>query len=204
MDEALREAEFGNRPIAKQETAAARALTSNHDTEILAAIALARAGDVQEAERLARDLEKQYPLDTLVNDYWLPVIRASGEVARNNPAKAIELLLPSAPYELASPVAWSGLGGPMYPAYLRSEAYLQTRQGSDAAAEYKKILDHPGFMMACPLGALAELGMARSFLMAGDPAKARSYYQKFLTLWKDADPDLPILIAAKDEYAKLK
>ena len=204
MDEALREAEFGNRPIAKQETAAARALTSNHDTEILAAIALARAGYVQEAERLARDLEKQYPLDTLVNDYWLPVIRASGEVARNNPAKAIELLLPSAPYELASPVAWSGLGGPMYPAYLRGEAYLQLRQGSDAAAEYKKILDHPGFMMACPLGALAELGMARSFLMAGDPAKARSYYQKFLTLWKDADPDLPILIAAKDEYAKLK
>jgi tetratricopeptide (TPR) repeat protein/predicted Ser/Thr protein kinase len=204
MDEALREAEFGNRPIAKQETAAARALTSNHDTQILAAIALARAGNVQEAEKLARDLEKQYPLDTLLNDYWLPVIRASGEVARNNPAKAIELLLPSAPYELASPVAWSGLGGPMYPAYLRGEAYLQLRQGSDAAAEYQRILDHPGFMMACPLGALAELGMARSFLMAGDPAKARSYYQKFLTLWKDADPDVPILIAAKDEYAKLK
>jgi tetratricopeptide (TPR) repeat protein len=204
MDEALREVEFGNRPIAKQETAVARALTSSHDTEILAAIALARAGNAQEAEKLAKDLEKQYPLDTLVNDYWLPVIRASAEIARNNPAKAIELLLPSASYELASPVAWSGLGGPMYPAYLRGEAYLQLRQGSDAAAEYQKILDHPGFMMACPLGALAQLGMARSFLMAGDPAKARPCYQKFLTLWKDADPDVPILIAAKDEYAKLK
>jgi tetratricopeptide (TPR) repeat protein/class 3 adenylate cyclase len=204
MDEALREVECGNRPIAKQETAAARALTSSHDTEILAAIALGRAGDVQEAEKLAKDLEKQYPLDTLVNDYWLPVIRASGEIARNNPAKAIELLLPSAPYELASPVAWSGLGGPMYPAYLRGEAYLQLRQGTDAAAEYQKILDHPGFMMACPLGALAHLGMARSFLIAGDPAKARSCYQKFLTLWKDADPDIPILIAAKAEYAKLQ
>jgi tetratricopeptide (TPR) repeat protein/class 3 adenylate cyclase len=204
MDEALREVECGNRPIAKQETAAARALTSSHDTEILAAIALGRAGDVQEAEKLAKDLEKQYPLDTLVNDYWLPVIRASGEIARNNPAKAIELLLPSAPYELASPVAWSGLGGPMYPAYLRGEAYLQLRQGTDAAAEYQKILDHPGFMMACPLGALAQLGMARSFLIAGDPAKARSCYQKFLTLWKDADPDVPILIAAKAEYAKLQ
>jgi eukaryotic-like serine/threonine-protein kinase len=204
MDEALREVECGNRPIAKQQTAAARALTSSHDTEILAAIALGRAGDVQEAEKLAEDLEKQYPLDTLVNDYWLPVIHASGEVARNNPAKAIELLLPSAPYELASPVAWSGLGGPMYPAYLRGEAYLQLRQGIDAAAEYQKILDHPGFMMACPLGALAQLGMARSFLIAGDPAKARSCYQKFLTLWKDADPDVPILIAAKAEYAKLQ
>jgi serine/threonine protein kinase/tetratricopeptide (TPR) repeat protein len=204
MDEALREVECGNRLIAKQETAAARALTSSHDTEILAAIARGRAGDVQEAEKLAKDLEKLYPLDTLVNDYWLPVIRASGEIARNNPAKAIELLLPSAPYELASPVAWSGLGGPMYPAYLRGEAYLQLRQGTDAAAEYQKILDHPGFMMACPLGALAQLGMARSFLIAGDPAKARSCYQKFLTLWKDADPDVPILIAAKAEYAKLQ
>jgi class 3 adenylate cyclase/tetratricopeptide (TPR) repeat protein len=204
MDEALREVECGNRPIARQETAAARALTSSHDTEILAAIALGRAGDVQEAEKLAKDLEKQYPLDTLVNDYWLPVIRASGEIARNNPAKAIELLLPSAPYELASPVAWSGLGGPMYPAYLRGEAYLQLRQGTDAAAEYQKILDNPGFMMACPLGALAQLGMARSFLIAGDPARARSCYQKFLTLWQDADPDVPILIAAKAEYAKLQ
>jgi eukaryotic-like serine/threonine-protein kinase len=204
MDGALREVEFGNRPIAKQETVAARALTSSHDTEILAAIALGRAGDVQEAEKLAKDLEKQYPLDTLVNGYWLPVIRASGEIARNNPTKAIELLLPSAPYELASPVAWSGLGGPMYPAYLRGEAYLQLRQGADAAAEYQKILDHPGFMMACPLGALAQLGMARASLIAGDPAKARSHYEKFLTLWKDADPDVPILIAAKAEHARLK
>jgi eukaryotic-like serine/threonine-protein kinase len=204
MDGALREVEFGNQPIAKRETAAARALTSSHDTEILAAIVLARADDVTEAEKLAKDLEKQYPLDTLVNDYWLPVIRASEEIARNNPTKAIQILEPSAPYELASPVAWSGLGGPMYPAYLRGEAYLQLRRGNDAAAEYRKIVDHQGFMLACPLGALAHLGTARAVLMQGDRAKARSYYQKFLTLWKDADPDIPILIAAKAEYAKLK
>jgi eukaryotic-like serine/threonine-protein kinase len=204
MDGALREVEFGNRPIAKRETAAARALTSSHDTEILAAIVLARADDLTEAEKLAKDLEKQYPLDTLVNDYWLPVIRASEEIARNNPTKAIQILEPSAPYELASPVAWSGLGGPMYPAYLRGEAYLQLRRGNDAAAEYRKIVDHPGFMLACPLGALAHLGTARAVLMQGDRDKARSYYQKFLTLWKDADPDIPILIAAKAEYAKLK
>ena len=204
MDGALREVEFGNRQIARQETAAARALTSSHDTEILSAIALARMGDVAEAEKLAKDLEKQYPLDTLVNNYWLPVIRASEEIVRKNPAKAIQLLQPSAPYELASPVAWSGLGGPMYPAYLRGEAYLQLHQGNDAAAEYRKIVDHPGFMLACPLGALAQLGVARASLMAGDRAKSRSYYQKFLTLWKDADPDIPILIAAKEEYAKLK
>jgi tetratricopeptide (TPR) repeat protein len=204
MDGALREVEFGNRQVAKQETAAARALTSSHDTEILAAIAVARTGDAAEAEKLAKDLEKHYPLDTLVNNYWLPVIRASEEIVRKNPAKAIQLLQRSAPYELASPVAWSGLGGPMYPAYLRGEAYLQHRQGNDAAAEYQKIVDHPGFMLACPLGALAQLGVARASLMAGDRAKSRSYYQKFLTLWKDADPDIPILIAAKAEYAKLK
>jgi serine/threonine protein kinase/Flp pilus assembly protein TadD len=204
MDGALREVEFGNRQIAKEETAAARVLTSSHDTEILAAIALARTGDVTEAEKLAKDLEKQYPLDTLVNNYWLPVIRASEEDARNNPTKAIQLLQPSAPYELASPVAWSGLGGPMYPAYLRGEAYQQLRRGNDAAAEYQKIIDHPGLMLACPLRALARLGIARAYAMQGDTSKATAAYQDFLTLWKDADADIPILIAAKAEYAKLQ
>ncbi len=203
MDGALREVEFGNSRIAKQETAGARALTSSHDTEILAAIALARTGDVTEAENLAKDLEKQYPLDTLVNNYWLPVIRASEENARNNPTKAIQLLQPCALYELSSPVAWSGLGGPMYPAYLRGEAYLQLRRGNDAATEYQKVVDHPGFMLACPLGRLAHLGLARAYVLQGDTANAKASYQDFLTQWKDADPDIPIFIAAKSEYAKL-
>ncbi len=203
MDGAIHEAEFGNPQAAREETAAARALTSSHDTEILAALVFARTGDITNAEKLAKDLEKQYPLDTLVNNYWLPVIRASEEIARNNPTRAIQLLQPSAPYELASPVAWSGLGGPMYPAYLRGAAFLQLRQGNDAAPEYQKIIDHRGFMLACPLGALAQLGMARAFRLQGDQAKARSSYQKFLVLWKDADPDIPILTAAKSEYAKL-
>jgi hypothetical protein len=149
-------------------------------------------------------LERQYPLDTLVNNYWLPVIRASEEIVRKNPAKAIELLQPSAPYELASPVAWSGLGGPMYPAFLRGEVYLQLRRGNDAAAEYQKIVDHPGFMLACPLMPLAHLGIARAYAMQGDTAKAKAAYQDFLTLWKDADPDIPIFVAAKAEYGKLQ
>ncbi len=204
MDEALREVEFGNSRIAKQESAGARVLTSSHDTEILAAIALARTGDVAEAEKLANHLEKQYPLDTLVNNYWLPVIRASEENARNNPTKAIQLLQRCTPYELASPVAWSGLGGPMYPAYLRGEAYLELRRGNDAATEYQKIVDHPGFMLACPLGRLAHLGLARAYVLQGDTAKAKAAYQDFFTLWKDADPEIPILIVAKSEYAKLR
>jgi DNA-binding winged helix-turn-helix (wHTH) protein/tetratricopeptide (TPR) repeat protein len=204
MDEAIREAEFGNREVARRETAAAQVLTSSHDTQILAALTLARSGDTPEAEKLANDLEKRYPLDTLVINYWLPVIRASVEIYRNNPDRAIQILQPAAPYELASPVTWSGLGGPLYPAYLRGESYLLLRQGSDAAAEYRKILDHRGFMLACPLGALARVGLARAYALQGDTAKTRSGYQDFFALWKDADPDVPILKQAKAEYAKLQ
>ncbi len=92
----------------------------------------------------------------------------------------------------------------MYPAYLRGEAYLQLRRGNDAAAEYQKIVDHPGFMLACPLRALAHLGIARAYAMQGDTVKAKAAYKDFLTLWKDADPDIPILKEAKAEYAKLQ
>jgi eukaryotic-like serine/threonine-protein kinase len=204
MDAAIREAEFGNSQVARQETAAARALTTSHDTQILAALTMARTGDTPEAEKLANDLEKRYPLDTLVINYWLPVIRASVEIDRNDPDRAIQILRPSAPYELTSPVTWSGLGGPLYPAYLRGESYLLLRQGSDAAAEYQKLVDHRGFMLACPLGALAHLGLARAYRLQGDSERARSKYQEFLALWKDADPDIPILKQAKAEYAKLQ
>jgi DNA-binding winged helix-turn-helix (wHTH) protein/Flp pilus assembly protein TadD len=201
MDEAIREAEFGNRSLSRQDTAAARALTTSHDTEILAAVALARTGDSGEAEKLAAKLEKQYPLDTLIVNYWLPVIRASGEISRANPAKAVELLQPAAPYELASPVTWSGLGGPMYPSFLRGEAFLMLRQGHEAELEYQNIIDHPGFMLACPLGGLAHLGKARALLLQGEKARARSSYQEFFILWKDGDRETPVLQKAKTEYA---
>jgi len=204
MDEALHEAEFGNFAAARIETTAARALSDSHDTEILAALTLARIGQSAEAENLAADLEQRYPLDTLINDYWIPVIRASVELTRNHSERAIELLQRSAPYEMASPVTWSGLGGPYYPAYLRGAADFALHRGTAAAAEYQKILDHPGFMLACPLGAQAHLGLARSYLVAGDNAKARAAYQDFLTLWKDADPNILILKEAKTEYAKLQ
>jgi eukaryotic-like serine/threonine-protein kinase len=203
MDEAVREAEFGYRDAAQKLTSAALALTPSHDTRILAGIALARAGNSAEAEKIANDLEKRYPLDTLVLSYWLPVIRAGIELDRQNPQRAILLLQPAAPFEQASPNTWSGLGGPMYPAFLRGESFLQMRRGADAAAEYQKILDHRGFMLACPLGALAHLGMARAYRLQGDVAKSRSAYQVFFTLWKDADPDIPILVHARAEFAAL-
>jgi tetratricopeptide (TPR) repeat protein len=204
MDGAIREAEFGNGEFARRETKAARALTTSHDTQILAALTLARAGESREAERLANDLEKRYPMDTLIVSYWIPVIRASIELNRRNPEKAIQILQAAAPYELASPEAWSALGGPLYPAYLRGASYLGLRRGSDAAAEYQKLVDHKGFMLACPLGALARLGLARAYVLQDERAKARSTYQEFLALWQDADPDIPILMAAKSEYAKLQ
>jgi len=204
LDAALHEAEFGNWEIARADTAAARALTTNRDTQILAALILARTGATTEAEKLANDLEKRNPLDTVLNAYWIPVIRASIEIARKKPARAIELLKPSTPYELASPVTWPGMGGPLYPAYLRGASDLLLQRGAEAAVEYQKLIDHRGFMLACPLATLARLGLARAFLLQRDKPTAARYYQEFFTLWKDADPDIPVLVQAKAEYAKFQ
>jgi eukaryotic-like serine/threonine-protein kinase len=204
MDEAITEAEFGNSEIARRETAATLASSSNHDSQILAAVAFARAGDPARAQTIANDLAKNYPLDTLVNEYWLPVIRAAIEISRNNSAKAVEIAAVAVPYELASPQTWPGTGGPLYPAYLRGQAFLMMRRGTDAAKEYQKLVDHRGFMLACPLATLARVGLARAYAMQGDTEKSRAAYQEFFSLWKDADPDIPLLIAAKAEYAKLQ
>lgn len=204
MDEALWQAEFGNREIARQHTTAALALTDNHDTQILASLAMARTGDFAQAEKMANDLGNHYPSDTLVNNYWLPVIRGAIEMDRNEPARAIKLLEAATPYELASPQAWSGLGGPLYPAYLRGESYLLLHQGSDAAGEFQKLIDHPGFMLTCPLRPLAHLGLARAYAVQDNATKARWAYQGFFDLWKDADPSIPVLRQAKLEYAKVQ
>jgi DNA-binding winged helix-turn-helix (wHTH) protein/tetratricopeptide (TPR) repeat protein len=201
MDQALREAEFGNFEMALKDTVAARSLITSHDSQILAALTLARTGHPADALKLADDLQKRYPLDTLVNDYWLPVIRASVELDRRHAERAIRILEPAMPYEMASPVTWPGLGGPFYPAYLRGAAYLQLHRGTEAAAEYQKIVNHPGFMLACPVGALAHLGLARSYAVNGDDAKAQTAYKDFLALWREADPDIPILNQAKAEFA---
>ena len=168
----------------------------------LSALALARAGDPGGADLMAADLAKTNPSNTLLNFYWLPTIRAAIELDRNNPEKALEFLQAATPYELgfSFPLAV----GLMYPAYVRAEAHLRTHQGNEAAAEYQKLLDHPGIVSNSATGALARLGLARAYVLQGDTAKARAEYQDFLMLWKDADPDIPILKAAKVEYAKLK
>jgi tetratricopeptide (TPR) repeat protein len=197
-ESAWREALVGNMSLAKQQAQAALALSTGRDVEAISAMALGLAGDGAQATRLATDMAKRFPEDTIVQFNYLPTIRAATALQGGSATKAVEALIPVAPYELGS------AGQSLYPVYLRGEAYLAAHQGSAAAAEFQKILDHPGVVLNEPIGALAHLGLARAYALSGDSIKSRTEYQNFLGLWKAADPDLPILIAAKSEYAKLK
>jgi DNA-binding winged helix-turn-helix (wHTH) protein/tetratricopeptide (TPR) repeat protein len=203
MGAALREAELGNGAQGRQQAKAALALASNHDSQILGALAFAQAGDPAQATRMADDLAKRYPEDTLLRNYWLPSIWAAIELDRNNADEAIKILQAAVPYELGSPSPTPSNGATLYPIYVRGQAYLKLRQGKEAAAEFQKILDHQNIVVNFVTGALAHLGLARAYALQGDTAKARAAYNDFFTLWKDADPDIPILKEAKTEYAKL-
>ena len=198
---ALREVEVGNREQARAEANAALKLAPNRDVRAIAALALARAGDTAEAEKLAAELDKTFPLHTRVQRYWLPTIRAAVALQRKDPNRAIELLKVASTVELSYPTNLAIL---LCPAYLRGEAYLMLHDGNAAAAEFQKFIDHRGLVADFPWGALARVGLARAYAMQGDTAKARTAYQDFLTLWKDADTDIPILKEAKAEYANLK
>ena len=198
---ALREGEAGNRKQARAEVYAAVKLASNRLVRPIAALALARAGDTAGVEKLTAELEKTFPLDTLVQRYWLPTIRAGVALERQDPYRAIELLKVPSTIELGQitqPTIF------LCPAYLRGEAYIMLHDGNRAAAEFQKFIDHRGLVGNFPWGALARLGLARAYAMEGNTAKARAAYQDFLTLWKDADPDIPILKEAKAEYTKLR
>ena len=199
--ESLYEALFGNAVEARKSAAVALVLYAGRDVQSVAAMASAFAGDTAHAEVLGADLGKRFPEDTLQNFHILPSIRGAAEVKRGNLSQAIEILQSATQYELG---AETDSGLPLYTVYIRGEAYLAAHQGSAAEAEFQKILDHPGIVAINPIGALAHLGLARAYALEGDTAKARAGYHDFLTLWKDADPDIPILIAAKSEYAKLK
>jgi eukaryotic-like serine/threonine-protein kinase len=168
----------------------------------MSSIALALAGDVSQASRLADDLAKRFPQDTIVHYNYLPTNYAAAALKGGSPAKAIAALTPAAPYELGSSAMTANFA--LYLVYLRGKAYSALHQSSPAIAEFQKILDHPGVVANEPIGALAHLGLARAHALAGDTAKARTAYQDFLGLWKDADPDIPILKEAKAEYTKLQ
>jgi Flp pilus assembly protein TadD len=200
---ALREAEFGNFDQARGGATAALALEpAGKMVRALSALVLARAGDVDRADSMAADLAKANPSNSLLNFYWLPTIRAAIELDRNNPGKTIEFLQATAPYELG--YSYPLQVGLMYPAYVRAEAHLRAHEGKEAAAEYQKLLDHPGIVLNSATAALAHLGLGRAYALQGDTAKAHAAYQDFFALWKDADTDIPIFKQARSEYAKLK
>jgi serine/threonine protein kinase/Flp pilus assembly protein TadD len=203
VNEALREAEFGNAALARQAAADAISLSSTPDIELLAALALARSGDAVQSSALADKIAAEFDRDTMIQAYWLPTIRAAIAIDRGDAQKAIELLSMASEYELGEPVQWPA-HGTLYPVYVRGEAYLRAGDGVHAVTEFQKMIDHRGIVSNVPLGALAHLQLARAHKLAGDAAKAREAYAAFLVVWKDADPDIPILKQAKAEYAKLK
>ena len=201
---ALREALFGNATTAEQDAIAVLRLSQGRDAEYGAAFALALAGNSVQSRKLAETLARRWPEDTAVRFSYLPEVRALIALNHGEPAKAIELLQLAVPYELGDPPSsFLGYFGSFYPQYVRGEAYLAAHQGAEAAAEFQKILDHRGIVVSDPIGALAHLQLGRAYALSGETTKAKAAYRDFLTLWKDAEPDIPILKQAKVEYAKL-
>ena len=202
---AVWEAWSGDQLRARRRAGAALEISTGRDVTYAAGFALALAQQTRQSELLANDLERRFPRDTLVRFTYVPTLRALAAIARNEPAKAIELLQANVPYERAVPAtAFNFFFGSLYPVYVRALAYAATGQHPQAVAEFQKILDHRGLMMGDPAGARAILERARSLAHAGDQTAARAAYQEFLSLWKDADRDVPVLAQARAEYAKLK
>jgi eukaryotic-like serine/threonine-protein kinase len=202
---AIWEGLFGNAHEGGRGATAALELSTSRDVEYGAAFALGLSGDSSRAQTLANDLERRFPEDTAVRSTYVPTIRALVALNRGESSRAIELLHATAPYELGTPPCSAmGFFGILYPVYVRGEAFLAAHRGAEAAAEFQKILDHRGIVISDPIGALAHVQLGRAFALSGDRNKAKAAYQDFLTLWKDADPDIPILGQAKAEYAKLQ
>ena len=201
LNAALREAELGNIASARRGVTAALALSPGRDAKVVAALTLARIGDLPRAKALAEELEKSYPTNTFLKLYWLPTINASIAISKGNSSQALVDLEAAAPYELGGAATFISY---LYPAYVRGQAYLLAHNGNDATTEFQKVLDHRGIVVNFVTGSLAHLQIGRAYALGGDTAKAEAAYQDFLTLWKDADPDIPILKQAKAEYAKLQ
>ena len=200
----LREGLFGNTTKGLEQTRMAMTPSSGRDVYYGFGLASAYAKNVKATQRFVEGFEKGFVEDTDVQFNYLPTLRARLALIHSNPRQAIDSLEIAAPYELGLPSGsfynWPNL----YPVYVRGEAHLAAHRGREAAAEFQKILDHRGIVLNEPIGALAHLQLGRAYAMHGDTTKARAAYQDFLTLWKDADPDIPILIQAKAEYAELK
>jgi serine/threonine protein kinase/Flp pilus assembly protein TadD len=201
---AIREALFGNARRGRENAAAAIVVAPrSRDAEAQAALAYSFSGDTAHARSLVDDLARRFPQDTIIQRVWIPTVLSQTEMARNNSDRSIELLRAVTPYELGM-LTGSAINSCLYPVYVRGEAYLKGHQGSEAVAEFQKLLDHRGLLWNCATGPLARLGVARAQALRKHDTEARAAYQDFLSLWKDADPDLPILKEAKTEFAKLQ
>jgi tetratricopeptide (TPR) repeat protein len=198
----VREALVGNLDAAKQDAKAAVSRSSSRQGDAFSAIALALAGDSAQAARLSDDLRKEFPADTIVQSDYLPMIRAAAALRSGDASRAVEALAMAEPYEFGQ--TNTSFTFALYPVYVRGEAYLTAKQGASAQLEFQKILDHYGAVGNQPIGALAYLGLARSYTLQTNIPKARAAYSSFLSLWKNADPDIPLLKEAKAEFAKLK
>jgi eukaryotic-like serine/threonine-protein kinase len=195
----IREAEAGFVSQAHSYLVQAEKMSQGKEVQVLAALVRIQIGELKQAQKLSEELDTKYPQDTFVQKYWLPVIRAALDLRQGKGTKAVDDLEPATALELAMPSSLT-----LYPAYVRGQAYLATDDASKAAAEFQKFIDHPGIVLNSPLGAIARLGRARAYARGRDSTKAQDAYRDFLNLWKDADPDVPILKEAKAEYAKLQ
>jgi len=197
---ALEDAEVGKDVQARRYESKAAESPLDRDNKIALALALARSGRTAEAVKLADQISAERPEDTLVQHYFISTIRAAIKLRQHDPAAAIDLLRGTAKYDLA----FTGSFESVYPAYIRGLAYLGLGDGQSAAAQFQKLIDNPGFSVRHVIGPLARLQFGRAQKMMGDNASARKSYEEFLSIWKDADADLPIYRQAKAEYAQLK
>jgi len=197
---------FGNRVEAQRSAAAALSLFRSRDADYGPAFALALLGASAQAPNIAAELEELYPEDTSVQFSYLPALRGLEALNQGDPAKALEMTQASAPYDLAVPgtayFTGASFFGALYPVYVRGLAYSRMGRHREAAAEFKKILDHPGITLNDPIGPMARLQLARALAASGDRAKSAAIYKDLLHLWKDADPDIPVFRDAKAEFAE--
>jgi serine/threonine protein kinase/tetratricopeptide (TPR) repeat protein len=200
---AVREALFGNVAQANEYAVAAQTLSDARDVEWGVSLTWALTGQSSQSRTLAQSLEKRFAEDTHVRFRYGPMLSAQLAINENDPPRALDFLQTAAPFDLAVPGSWGGFFGNLYSIYLRGMAELSSHHGTEAAVEFRKILAHPGLVLSDPVAAVARLQLARALVMTGDTANARVAYGDFLTRWNQAEPDIPILMQAKAEYARL-
>jgi hypothetical protein len=195
---------YGNAAAARQSVSRALALGTSREVDYAAAFALALSGDLPQSRALAEKVEREFPEDTSVRFIYLPTLRALHSLNAGDPAAALQALQFASRYDLAlGRVGFIGRFGGLYPIYVRGVAYLAAHKPSEAAAEFQRILEHRSIVLVDPMDALARLQLARALVLSGDTVRAKSTYNDLLTLWKNADPDIPVLKEARAEYARL-